>query len=273
VRTEHEYRSSSATPPTHSGESYTEDESDSSYAVHMKDLTLMHQWSVATCYEFGDTFQEETDLWRHQTPILAQQFPSLMHGTLAFSALHLAKTSMDPNSRDRYLRTAAAYQDLALIEYRCMLLNVTKETAVAVMAFSAMLTVYSFAAPQNPCRAFAEGTFGWIVLHRAAADMAVDWELYIDNSLLARQMHRRMLQPVDPLLDPEDYRLHCLEALIAFLPCEEANKAPAYKGALYWLRRAYAHTYCNESMLGANYAVLYWIERVPPGFIDLIGLQ
>ena len=233
----------------------------------------MHQWSVATCYGFGDNFPDDVAVWRDELPVLAQQFPFLMRGILGLSALHLANLATDRHTRVRYLRTAAYHQDRALPEYRGMLLDVTKESAAGVIAFSALLTVYSLAAPKNPSRMFAEGPPEWIFLHRGVGDIPAHWQNWIDNSLLARQMHRRRLQPVDPSLNPEDFRLQCLETLLSTLPFDEASEAPAYEGALYWLRQAYAHTYCHESMLGPKYAMLFWIERVPQSFIDVLSMQ
>ena len=261
------------TPPAYSPESYSEDYHDGSQDLGIRDLALMHQWSTATCYGFGDTFIDDVVPWRDHLPVLAQQFPFLMRGILALSALHLAKTTADARARVKYLRTAAYHQDLALPEYRGMLLDVTKENAVPVLAFSVMLAIYSFAAPKDPNHMFAEGPPEWIFLHRGVGDIPAHWTSWIDNSILERQMHRRRLQPVDPLLNPEDFRIHCLETIISALPFDEVIEAPAYEEALYWLRQAYAHTYCSESMLGAKYAFLFWLEHVPQSYIDLVGMQ
>ncbi|OAG05424.1 uncharacterized protein CC84DRAFT_1163968 [Paraphaeosphaeria sporulosa] len=263
----------SMSPVAHSPESNGEESYSSGHDLPMRDLALMHQWSVATCYGFGDGFVDDADPWREQVPIIAQQFPFLMRGILALSALHLSKDTSDPNMRIRYLRTAAYHQDLAIPEYRSTLLDVTKENVVAVMIFSAILTIYSFAAPKDAGRSFAEGPPEWIFLHRGVGDMPSHWQSWLEHSFFERQLHRRRLQPVDTSLNPEDYRLHCLESLIASLPLEEANDIPAYEGALYWLRQAYAHTYNPVSMLGGKYALLFWIERVPQGYIDLLSLQ
>lgn len=262
------------TPPAYSPDSYSDEyQSGSVHDLAMRDIALIHQWTVATCYGFGDNFLDDAAPWRDELPVLAQQFPFLMRGILGISALHLANLATDRNTRVRYLRMAAYHQDLALPEYRGMLLDVTKENAVAVMAFSALLTVYSFAAPKNPSRVFAEGPPEWIFLHRGVGDIPAHWQHWMDNSLLQRQMHRRKLGPVNPSLNPEDYRLQRLETLIGSLPLDEANEAPAYEEALYWLRQAYAHTFCHSSMLGPKYAMLFWVERVPQSFIELMALQ
>jgi hypothetical protein len=260
-------------PAAYSPDSNSEEFYGGAHELPMRDLALMHQWSVATCYGFGDRFADDMDPWRDEIPIMALQFPFLMRGILALSALHLAKNTLDRRTRIRHLRTAAYHQDLAIPEYRSTLLDVTKENVVAVMAFSGILTIYSLAAPKDPDRLFAEGPPEWIFLHRGVGDIPTHWQSWLENTFVDRQTHRRRLQPVNPSLNPEDYRLHCLEALIASLPIEDANEVPAYESALYWLRQAYAHTYNPESMLGGKYALLFWIERVPQGYIDLLSLQ
>jgi hypothetical protein len=119
----------------YSPDSKSEDFYDGGHSLPMGDLALMHQWSVATCHGFGDGFADDMDPWRDQIPIMALRFPFLMRGILALSALHLAKSTLNRNTRNRYLRTAAYHQDLAIPEYRSTLLDVTKENAVAVIAF------------------------------------------------------------------------------------------------------------------------------------------
>ncbi|KAF9733639.1 hypothetical protein PMIN06_007852 [Paraphaeosphaeria minitans] len=141
------------------------------------------------------------------------------------------------------------------------------------MVFSAILTIYSFAAPKDAGRSFAEGPPEWIFLHRGVGEIPCLWQSWLEHSFFERQLHRRRLQPVDTCFNPKDYRLHSLEGLITSPPLEEANDAPAYEGALYWLRQAYAHIYNPESMLAGKYALLFWIERVPQGYIDLLSLQ
>lgn len=274
VLTEIEQGRPSETPPAHSPESNSEDLYSTSPYLPMRDLALMHQWSVSTCHGFGDKFIDDADPWREQIPILAQQFPFLMRGILALSAIHLAKKSLDRHTRISYLQTAAYHQDLAIPEYRSALLDVTKENVTAVVAFSNILTIYSFSSSKDANRMFADDPFEWISLHRGGIEeIPGHWQGWIEEGCFHRQLQRRKLQPVDPSLNPEDYRLHCLEAVIATLPGEEMHEASAYQEALYWLRQSFAHTYNQESMIGPKYAFILWIERVPQSYIDLINLQ
>lgn len=233
----------------------------------------MHQWTIATCYGFGDEFSGDADPWRDDIPKLAQRFPFLMRGILALSALHLSRGCTDPGTKVKYIRLAAYHQDLALPEYRNTIIDVTRDNVAAVLAFSAIITVHSFAAPKDPGRLFAGGPPEWIFLHRGVGEMPAHWQPWIDSSFMAKQMHRRRLQPVDPTLNPEDHRLVGLRGMLTDLPPEESSEASAYEEALYWLRQAFAHTQNPESRLGPKYGVLFWIEQVPQSYLDLLGVQ
>lgn len=239
----------------------------------MTALALMHQWSTRTCYGFGDQSMVEKEYWRDEVPVIAQQFPFLMRGILASSALHLGKGCTADHMRTGYLRIAAYHHALAIPEYRSHLCNLTKESAPAVMAFACMLTMYSFASPKYPGMLFAEGQPEWMYLHRGVHAIPMHWETWAEDAFIGRQISRNILPIVDPSINPDDWRLCDLERLVTSLPPEEVPHGPAYQAAIYWLRQAFAHTYIPESQLGPVYAVLFWIERVPQSYFDLLMLQ
>lgn len=223
----------------------------------MHDVALMHQWSVETCYGFGDEFPGEVNPWRDDLPRLAQQYPFLMRAILAVSALHIARNSPDASKKAEYLRMAAYHQDLALPEYRDTLDKVNKENAPAILAFSAILVVYTFATPQNGKR-FATGRPEWFFLHRGLGEVPAHWHSWIDDSFLMRQMSRRRLQPVDPGLNSDDFRLNSLQSMLHEMYGEDKeSELTVYLDALYWLRQAFAHTCNASSRLGPKYAILF----------------
>lgn len=239
----------------------------------MRDLALMHQWCTSTCFGFGDEFPGAADPWRVDVPILAQQNPFLMRGILAVTALHISRLTTDQSVKYKYIQLAAYHQDLALPEYRAAIIDVTEQNVSAVLAFSALTTVYSFAAPKDAGSVFAAGAQGWIFLHRGVGDIPPHWQNWIDRGPLRLQMHRRRLQPIDPAYNPDDFRLLSLHGMFDNLPPDELSDIPHYEGALYWLRQAFAHTFYPESQLGSKYAVLYWIEHVPSGYLELLHSQ
>ncbi|KAF2733545.1 hypothetical protein EJ04DRAFT_271353 [Polyplosphaeria fusca] len=239
----------------------------------IRDLVLMHQWSVSTCFGFGDEFPGEADPWRVDVPVLGQQNHFLMRGILAVTSLHLSRLTMDPAVRVKYIQLAAYHQDLALPDYRRTILNVTEHNVAAILAFSALTTVYSFAAPKDPGSFFSGGAPEWIFLHRGVGTIPPEWQDWVDRSPLSHQMHRRRIGPIDATINPEDFRLIGLYGILSSLPLEEHGEGEHYEDALHWLRQAFAHTFNPESRMGPKYAVLFFIERVSQGFLELLNLQ
>ncbi|PVI07667.1 hypothetical protein DM02DRAFT_648714 [Periconia macrospinosa] len=240
------------------------------FAAH--DVALMHQWSVATCYGFGDEFPGDVNPWRDDLPRLAQQHPFLMRAILAVSALHIARSSPCPTERAKYLRIAAHHQDFAFPAYRETLDKVNKDNAPAILAFSAILVVYQFATPQDG-KPFASGRPEWFFLHRGLGEVPAHWHSWIDGSFLSRQMDRRRVHPVDPSVNSDDFRLVALQDMLYEMCGDKEEELAVYLDALDWLRQAFAHSCNASSRMGPKYAILFWIERVPQGYVDLLAQQ
>ncbi|KAH7140008.1 hypothetical protein B0J13DRAFT_558774 [Dactylonectria estremocensis] len=84
------------------------------------------------------------DIWQKTIPQMAHEHPFLMHTILACSALHLAHAS--PSQRPFFLLQARNHQDMAMPLFRLAIANVSASNCHAVLAFSHLLIVYSFAA-------------------------------------------------------------------------------------------------------------------------------
>lgn len=239
--------------------------------VPMRDIALMHHWCTATSYGFGDDFPGASDPWRVDIPILAQHYPFLMRGILAMTALHISRLTSDPSVRMKYIQLAAYNQDLALPEYRTALGDVTEHSVAAVLAFSTFTSVYSFAAPKEPDSLFSASALEWIFLHRGVGEIPPHWQNWIDQGPLHAQMHRRRLPPIDPTFNAEDYRLLNLRNMFSILKPDEQGDMMHYESALYWLRQAFAHTFSLESKLSSKYAILFWVERIPSAYLELVS--
>ncbi|KAF2114918.1 hypothetical protein BDV96DRAFT_87955 [Lophiotrema nucula] len=239
----------------------------------VRDLALMHQWSVSTCFGFGDDFAGDADPWRVDVPIMGQHHHFLMRGILAVTALHLSRMALDPAVKIKYVQLAAYHQDLALPEYRAAIVNVTEDNVAAILAFSALTTVYSFAVPKDHGSSFSGGAPEWVFLHRGVGEIPVQWQAWIDRSPLQHEMHRRRLGIIDTTVNPEDYRLMGLHGMFISLSDEEQGETVYYENALHWLRQAFAHTFSMDSRLGSKYAVLFWVERVEQGYLELLAMH
>lgn len=117
--------------------------------LNLHDLELMMQWCNATYRTLSRG--EPTDLvWKNAVPEEGLAHPFLMHGILALSALHLARTSPEPSRRTAYLNRAVAHQNQALVLFRELLSDVNESNAKAMFAFAAIVVVYTFGFPHTP---------------------------------------------------------------------------------------------------------------------------
>lgn len=60
--------------------------------LNMLDLRLMYHYTSQVSNTITGAGISDTDIWNHDVPMLAFQYPFLMHAILAFSATHLSKT-------------------------------------------------------------------------------------------------------------------------------------------------------------------------------------
>ncbi|KAJ5457210.1 hypothetical protein N7530_012484 [Penicillium desertorum] len=118
-------------------------------ALNLNDLELMMQWCNTTFQTLSRN--ERTDpIWRNLVPEEALSHPFLMHGILALSSLHLARTGPEPTRRGSYLNRAVAHQNQALALFRELLGDVNESNAKAMFAFAGIVVIYTFAFPHTP---------------------------------------------------------------------------------------------------------------------------
>lgn len=117
--------------------------------LNLHDLELMMQWCNAT-YETLSRNERTEPVWRDAAPREGLAHPFLMHGILALSALHLARTGSEPLRRAEYLNRAVAHQNQALVLFRVLLNDVNEGNAKAMFAFASIVVVYTFGFPHTP---------------------------------------------------------------------------------------------------------------------------
>lgn len=107
------------------------------------------QWCNST-YETLSRDESTDAVWRYVVPEEALSHPFLMHGILALSALHLARTGPERSRRASYLGRAVAHQNQALALFRGLLGDFNEANAKAMFAFSNIVVVYTFGFPHTP---------------------------------------------------------------------------------------------------------------------------
>jgi len=109
----------------------------------------MMQWCNATFHTLSRNDHTDT-VWRNAVPEEGLSHPFLMHGILALSSLHLARTVPDPLRRAAYLNSAVGHQNQALALFRELLGDINEGNAKAMFAFANIVVVYTFGFPHTP---------------------------------------------------------------------------------------------------------------------------
>ncbi|PTU22163.1 hypothetical protein P175DRAFT_0557089 [Aspergillus ochraceoroseus IBT 24754] len=124
-------------------------------ALNLCDLELMMHWYNEMYLALSRNPKTEI-IWRLYIPEEALSHPFLMHGMLAASALHIARTRParmgsdgSPPGRD-YLQVAVAHQNQALALFRDQLGSIDIHNGKAMFAFAGITVLYAFGFPHQP---------------------------------------------------------------------------------------------------------------------------
>ncbi|CAI7652021.1 unnamed protein product [Penicillium discolor] len=241
-------------------------------ALNLNDLELMIQWCDTTFQTLSRN--ERTDpIWRTIVPEEALSHPFLMHGILALSSLHLARTGPDPTRRGSYLNRAVTHQNQALALFREMLGDVNESNAKAMFAFAGIVVIYTFAFPHTPGAqdpwACVDDLYQVLVLTRGVQQVIYapqDFTTFLVDSSFG------------PILQIEETQGPMPTDTIAMLrQLREANKFCAARDPKHELQ-VYEGSIANlEEMLSwcysgmrANTIAGKWAIRLKPRFMELL---
>lgn len=233
--------------------------------VNFRDLELMVQWCTSTY--LGLSRDEQTQhIWQSIVPREAGSHPFLMHGLLAFSALHLARSSQ--GAADTYLAVSVAHQNQALTLFRPLIEDINATNANAMFALSGIITAFGFGFPQvsSPRQTLApvDNFVRIMILARGMQDVlnaAMNW---VRNGELGYLLH---LDDYEPGLRPD--------AAQAIKQLRQRNVACSGQAEL----EVYIHTIDQleimmERLHGGcprpSLAVL-WSVKVPGKYVVLLG--
>ncbi|KUJ14208.1 uncharacterized protein LY89DRAFT_589586 [Mollisia scopiformis] len=106
-----------------------------------RDLELFHFFITVTSQNLSPR-SEARQMWQCTIPQIAFSHDFLLHGLLAFSALHL---SVQRPEEKKIMRAAAAcHYDKAINTYRQAMSNVTRQNCEACFAFSTFVAIFSW---------------------------------------------------------------------------------------------------------------------------------
>jgi len=111
----------------------------------MDDLKLLHHFTTKT-YATLDSLVSQQNIWRESIVQVGFQYPFLLRGILAISALHLA--TLNPDLRANFVIQASNQYSRALLDFQNVLHDVREENCAAVFAFSCLTVIHAFAVAQ-----------------------------------------------------------------------------------------------------------------------------
>ncbi|KAI9692728.1 MAG: hypothetical protein M1820_009433 [Bogoriella megaspora] len=250
----------------------------------MTDLQLMAHWIFVASSSFG--FQPGDSLhWQRDVTQLACDFPFLMHGILAVSALSKSR-SVPPSECQFWLWTAAHHQNKALPAYRQIIGEaeqyMNEQNCHAVMATGYLICVYAgFAVTSSG----AYGTYGqgqctipelleFFSLMRGARSIMSYKTQWAMNGPMAMYL-RQWPSVIDVSLNPHDERIADLTAVfdrVESSPGEQIHSdADVYRTTLMLLREAFAVPFQPVDGVGWKLALMTWVERIPQRYLELLS--
>lgn len=177
--------------------------------MEVNNLELLHFYTTTTSLTLSNR-PELQQIWQQVVPRIAFTHHFLLHGILAFSALHLARSQ--PERKTLLYTEASAHHDIGLRMFQIAMSNITPQNCDACFAFSSIIAAYAWASSDQNGDLFfsdlsaSEENFNveWISLLRGVHTLlkaAGEWMASGSMKLLLQPRH------IDPELaraaDPE----------------------------------------------------------------------
>lgn len=116
----------------------------SGQSLNMLDLRLMYHYTTQVASTITGAGISETDIWNHDVPMLAFDYPFLMHAILAFSATHLSRTEKGLD------QCVTCHRGDALRLLREAILEINSDNTDALVASALILIMDSLANASVP---------------------------------------------------------------------------------------------------------------------------
>lgn len=109
-----------------------------------RDLELMHHFTAIVCSTLSDR-EDVQNVWGMVLPQISFSCDYLLHGILAFSALHIAIQKSEQS--EDYLNCSMLHLHYALNTYRRSLSTISAQNCISLFAFSSLIVVHVCALP------------------------------------------------------------------------------------------------------------------------------
>lgn len=248
---------------------------DNSNSDTIPDTVLLKHYTTVTSLTLADN-PPTLFMWQTLIPRLAQQYPFLMHGILAVSALHLAH--LNPSQTNLYLINAITHQELAAPAFRHEIEDVHKDNCDAAFAYAHLIAIYSFASEKEDERLLIADPNGpdilsnWLFFLRSGCYMA---ESIWDN-LTSGPLGALSCAWEDPIDVEEGGKTPLVERLLSLMPPKDSAGAwtdetsKIYSDAAFDLGYAYACADLLEERFNTWNVLRTWPMRLDMEYMHLL---
>lgn len=246
-------------------------------------LELMHFYTTETSFTLSNR-PELQQIWQRAVPRMAFTHDFLLHGILAFSALHLAR--QEPERKALLYTEASAHHNIGLKMFRTAICNVTPQNCDACFAFSAIIAAYAWASSDQAGDLFfsdasisdGKSNVEWVSLLRGVHTLlkvAGDWmaDGSMKNILESRSLDPEVCRAADP---EAGVRLSALSQLwVSSSDTFDLDDLKTLDETLALLQEAWGLVAlsASDSKVDTILVVYGWPIKVPEAFFAMIKEQ
>jgi hypothetical protein len=177
--------------------------------LEIKNLELLHFYTTTTSLTLSNR-PELQQIWQQVVPQIAFIHGFLLHGILAFSALHLAR--LQPERKSLLYMEASLHHDVGVKGFRIAMSDIAPENCDACLAFSTIVAAYAWASSDRTGDLFFSDKLAseeqshveWASLLRGVFTLLGAAEEWMSSSSLKMILHPPSMTtlPVE-VVDPE----------------------------------------------------------------------
>ncbi|KAH8896377.1 hypothetical protein GQ53DRAFT_838529 [Thozetella sp. PMI_491] len=252
----------------------------SGIGLEVGNLELLHFYTTTTSFTLSIR-PELQKIWQQVVPQIAFSHAFLLHGILAFSALHLARSQ--PARKGILYKEASSHHDIGLAMFRTAMMNLTPYNYDACLAFSTIIAAYTWASSDQTGDLFfsdtpsshGESSVDWASLLRGVYSLLGTAGEWMASSSMQKIVHPR---PIDPKIakaaDPEvSVKLTALRQLWDPSPGNfNAAELEALEETLNLLHAdcGLVTSSCEEDEIDIVSFVYAWPIKVPGAFLLMV---
>ncbi|KAL6703389.1 hypothetical protein ACN47E_009731 [Coniothyrium glycines] len=240
------------------------------------DLRLLHHWMSTCAQSLHANPALRGGVWRHELVEVGFEFPFLLRGFLAISAIH--KASLLPLAeRQGLLAQADAHVSRALDTYRRHLEAPSIETAIPMFILSTVLLMYNFGSaqldkPEDPIR----GLHHCFMLLQGIKVIVIPFRDHINSSAMITHAtgmaSQATLQALDELAKQDNPQeiLRLKELVELLLDSQDKEACITAINELHETMLRFRHLGLDED----EYSLLFlWPARLTNRFFNLLAAQ